>query len=311
MEEIFWVEKYRPRTINDTILPKELKETFKNFVATREFPNLILSGRAGIGKTTIAKAMLDELGCDYIVINASLNGNIDTLRNEIQQFVSTMSFAGGRKYVILDEFDSISSNSFQPALRAFIEEFSRNAGFIMTCNFPNKILEPIRSRCSIIDFKMPKDEVPTLVKEFYDRIVYILNTEGVEYDKKVLQTVIKNNYPDWRKIINDLQRYSHSGKIDSGILLNPASEVVKQLVSFMKEKNYTELRKHVGELNDLDPTQIYRTFYDTASKHMDKKSIPMLVLLIGKYQYQHAFVADAEINLIAFLTECMIECDFL
>ncbi len=208
LEEFLWVEKYRPKTIRDTILPESLKQTFQEFVSQGNIPNLLLSGSAGCGKTTVARAMLEELGCDYIVINGSLNGNIDTLRNEIMQFASSVSLMGGRKYVILDEADYLNPNSTQPALRNFMEEFSRNCGFILTCNFKNRIIEPLHSRCSVVDFKITKKDLPSLAAQMMKRIQHILDTEGVEYDKSAVAEVLKQHLPDWRRTINELQRYS-------------------------------------------------------------------------------------------------------
>lgn len=311
LEEYLWVEKYRPKTIADTILPENLKQTFQEFVNQGNIPNLLLSGSAGCGKTTVARAMLEELGCDYIVINGSLNGNIDTLRYEIMQFASSVSLMGGRKYVILDEADYLNPNSTQPALRNFMEEFSRNCGFILTCNFKNRIIEPLHSRCSVVEFKIKKTDLPQLASQMLKRLCHILDTESVVYDKAVLVELIKKHYPDWRRVINELQRYSATGKIDSGLLANITESSYKDLVRFLKGKDFTNTRKWVAENIDTDATAIFRTLYDTASMYVSKNSVPGLVLILAKYQYQSAFVADHEINLMACLTEMMIEMEYL
>lgn len=311
LNEFLWVEKYRPKTIEDSILPDHLKQTFQEFVNQGNIPNLLLSGSAGCGKTTVARAMLEELGCEYIVINGSLNGNIDTLRNEIMQFASSVSLMGGRKYVILDEADYLNPNSTQPALRNFMEEFSRNCGFILTCNFKNRIIEPLQSRCSVVEFKIKKTDLPSLAMQMMKRLRQILELEGIEYDKAVLAELIKKHYPDWRRVINELQRYSATGRIDSGLLANITESSYKDLVRFLKEKDFTNTRKWVAENIDTDATAIFRTLYDTASQYVAKNSIPNLVLILAKYQYQAAFVADHEINLTACLTEMMIELEYL
>jgi len=310
-EHFVWVEKYRPKTIADTILTPELKATFQQFVNQENIPNLLLSGSAGVGKTTVARAMLEELGCDYIVINGSMNGNIDTLRNEIRNFASTVSMSGGRKYVIIDEADYLNANSTQPALRNFMEEYSKNCGFIMTCNFKNKIIDPLQSRCSVIDFKIAKKDLPELAKQFLKRICAILDKENVEYDKAVIVEVIKKHFPDWRRIINELQRYSATGKIDSGILVNFQEVTLNKLMGLLKEKDYTNMRKWVAENIDTDANELFRKIFDQTSKYITKDSVPLCVLLIGKYQYQHAFVADPEINIVCFLTELMVEASWL
>lgn len=309
--EFLWVEKYRPKCVKDTILPVELKTVFQQFVDNKLVPNLILSGSAGVGKTTIARAMLEELGCDYIVINGSMNGNIDTLRNEILNFVSSVSLSGGRKYVILDEADYLNANSTQPALRNFMEEFSRNASFILTCNFKNRIIEPLHSRCSVIDFKISKKDMGKLATQFFKRVETILEKEGVEYDKPVIAEIINKHFPDWRRVLNELQRYSATGKIDSGILSNLQDVSIKELISLMKDKNYTAMRNWVSANLDGDVNSFYLQFYEKASEFVDKSTIPYLVVLISKYQYQNAFVSNPEINFMAFLTESMIECKFI
>jgi len=309
-QDFLWVEKYRPKTIADTILPAELKAVFQQFIDQQNIPNLILSGSAGVGKTTVARAMLEELGCDYIVINGSMNGNIDTLRNDILNFASSVSLAGGRKYVILDEADYLNANSTQPALRNFIEEFSRNCGFILTCNYKNRIIEPLHSRCSVIDFKISGRDTSKLAAQFFKRVTNILHNEGVPNDPAVVAEVIKKHFPDWRRVLNELQRYSATGQIDTGILTNMAEISMKSLIDMMKNKQFTDVRKWVGENSDADQNSIFRKLYDTASDYLGAQSVPMLILILSKYQYQAAFSADHEINLMACLTEIMMELDF-
>ena len=309
-DDFLWVEKYRPKTVADTILPDSLKKTFQQFVDQGNIPNLLLAGRAGVGKTTIARAMLEQLGCDYIIINGSMSGNIDTLRNEIREFASTISFSGGRKYVILDEADYLNPNSTQPALRNFMEEYSRNCGFILTANFRNRIIDPLHSRCSVIEFKIEKDDKPEMAKQFYKRVCGILDKEGFQYDNKAVVEVIKKFFPDWRRVLNELQRYSATGRIDAGILVNITEENLKLLVGMLKTKSFSDVRKWVGENNDIDQTTFFRKLYDTASDYLKPNSIPMLVMTIADYQYKAAFVADHEINILACLTEIMAEGDF-
>lgn len=311
LEEFLFVEKYRPKTIEDTVLPQEIKKTFQDFIKQGNVPNLILAGSAGCGKTTAARAVLEELGCDYIIINGSMNGNIDTLRNDIMQFASSVSLSGGRKYVILDEADYLNPNSTQPALRNFMEQFSKNCGFILTCNFKNKIIEPLQSRCSVIDFAIPKKEFPELAGQILKRTQYILDKESIEYDKKVIVQLIAKFYPDWRRVINELQRYSANGTIDTGILTFINDSSIKTLIKLLKEKEFTGMRKWVAENADMDSASLFRTFYDTAAQYIKPDSIPVLVLLIAKYQYQDSFVADHEINTVAFLTECMVDLDYI
>jgi DNA polymerase III delta prime subunit len=310
LEEFLWVEKYRPKKIEDTILPAELKETFQQFVNQENIPNLLLNGPAGCGKTTVARAMLEELGCDYIIINGSMNGNIDTLRNEIKNFASAVSLSGGRKYVILDEADYLNANSTQPALRNFMEEYSKNCGFILTCNFKNRIIDPLHSRCTVIDFKIKKSELPTLATQMMKRLTGILIKENIEFDKAVVAEVLKKHFPDWRRVINELQRYSATGKIDSGILVNLQEVSLKELMNLLKGRDFTNMRKWVGENIDNDADVIYRKIFDQANQYLTTSSVPMVVLIIGKYQYQHAFAADTEINLVCCLTEIMMEAEW-
>jgi DNA polymerase III delta prime subunit len=310
-EEFLWVEKYRPKTIEDTILPVDLKATFQQFVDQKNIPNLILSGSAGVGKTTVARAMLEQLGCDYIIINGSMNGNIDTLRNEILSFASSVSLQGGRKYVILDEADYLNANSTQPALRNFMEEFSRNCGFILTCNFKNRIIEPLHSRCSVIDFKISKKDMAKLAMQFMKRVNFILNTENVKYESAVIAEVIQKHFPDWRRVLNELQRYSATGNIDSGILANMQETSIRELIALMKDKNFTEVRKWVRNNLDTDVNVLYNEFYDSASQYFTPDSVPMLVLHIATYQYQNAFSANPEINFSAFCAHVMFDLEFV
>lgn len=310
LDDFLWVEKYRPRKIAETILPVDLKSTFQKFVDDKSIPNLILSGGPGIGKTTVARAMLEEIGSTYIIINGSMNGNIDTLRNEIKQFASTVSFSGTRKYVILDEADYLNPQSTQPALRNFMEEFSANCGFILTCNFLNRIITPLHSRCSVVHFKVNKSDKPKLATEFYGRILTILKNENVKFDGKVIPELVMKYFPDFRRTLNELQRYAASGEIDSGILANLSKTSFQSLISTLKEKDFSSMRKWVAENIDNDQTTLFRNFYNNAVEVMQPNSVPQLVLLLADYQYKAAFVADQEINLAAFLTEVMAGCEF-
>jgi len=310
LDEFLWVERYRPKTIDECILPEGLKETFRSFVAQNDIPNLILSGSAGVGKTTVARAMLDQIDADYIVINGSMNGNIDTLRTEILNFASAVSFTGRRKYVILDEADYLNANSTQPALRNFMEEFSRNCGFILTCNFKNRIIEPLHSRCSVIEFKITKDDLPKLASQFMKRIINVLNSERISFDKSVVAELISKHVPDWRRVINELQRYSVNGSVDTGIFVNLDKSNFKNLIDHLKNKNFAEMRKWVAENSDTDTTTIFRKLYDMANDVVKSNSIPELVLILAEYQYKAAFVADAEINLVAAFTRIMIDIEF-
>lgn len=309
-EQFLWVERYRPKTIADTILPQSLKAVFQQFVDQGNIPNLILAGSAGVGKTTVARAMLEQLGCDYIVINGSMNGNIDTLRNDIKSFASSVSLTGGRKYVILDEADYLNANSTQPALRNFMEEFSKNCGFILTCNFKNRIIEPLHSRCSVIDFVIPNAEKPTMAAHFFKRVCNVLDDNNITYEKKVVAALIEKHFPDWRRVLNELQRYASTGSIDTGILSDISSDNINSLVKLLKEKNFTEVRRWVGLNSDLDTTTFFRKLYDAASDYLKPSSVPQLVLKLADYQYKAAFVADQEINTAACLTEIMVECEF-
>jgi len=307
MENYLWVEKYRPKTLEDVILPDKIKASFREFIGKKNLPNLILSGGPGCGKTTIAKAVLEDIGCQYLVINASLEGNIDTLRTTIKDFASSMSISG-RKFVILDEADYLTP-AVQPALRNFMEEFSSNCGFILTCNFKHKIIEPLHSRCSLIEFSFSKQEKAELATHMFKRIKHILDSEHIEYDKKVIIELIKRHFPDFRKIINEIQRCSISGKIDSAVLTDFDSIQIRELVGYLKEKDFTSLRKWSVEA-EYDDIKLYRKLYDTASEYVELSSVPQMILILSKYMYQSAFVVDKEINTMACLVEIMIECSF-
>ncbi len=310
MDNYLFVERYRPKTVSETILPENLKATFQQFVDQKNIPNLLLSGGPGVGKTTIARAMLEELECDYMIINGSLNGNIDTLRTTILNFASSVSLAGGRKYIILDEADYLNPNSTQPALRNFMEEFSVNCGFILTCNFKNKIIDPLQSRCSVVDFKISKDDKAKLALQFLKRTLEILKIENIEADKNVVAEVVKKYFPDWRRCLNELQRYSATGKIDTGILSDFQEITLKALMEAMKKKDFTSVRKWVAENSDMDSATFYRKLYDTSAANFTPVGVAQLVLILGKYQYQEAFVADREINTAAMCVEIMLQCDF-
>lgn len=309
MEHLLWVEKYRPKTIEDCILPDAIKSTFQEYVNRKEIPNLLLAGTAGVGKTTIAKALCNEVGCDYIVINGSDESGIDVLRNKIKNYASSVSLAGGRKVVIIDEADYLNPNSTQPALRGAIEEFSSNCSFIFTCNFKNRIIDPIHSRCSVVDFKINGSKAK-MAAAFFKRCEWILEQEGITYDKEVVAAVITKHFPDNRRVLNELQRYSVSGTIDKGILSNVADIQLGTLVTALKEKDFASTRKWVTNNLDNDPVKIYRKLYDTLYEVLKPQSVPQLVLILAKYQYQAAFVADHEINMVACLTEIMVDCEF-
>ena len=310
-EDFLWVEKYRPKTIKDTILSPELKTLFQTFVDNKNVPNLLLTGSQGIGKTTVAKAMLEELGADYIVINGSDEGRlIDTLRNKIKNFASSVSLAGGRKYVILDEADYCNAETVQPALRNFMEEFSKNCGFIMTCNFVNKIIQPLHSRCSVVEFKIANKDKPAMGKELYVRILNILKQENISFEEKVIQEVLAKHFPDNRRILNELQRYSATGHIDSGILANLSETSIKELMQLLKDKEFTTIRRWVGKNIDGDVAPMFRKIYDTINQYAKPSSLPQIVVTLADYQYKSAFVADQEVNFMAFLTELMVDTEW-
>ena len=306
--EYLWVEKYRPQKIDDCVLPKSLKETFKQFISTGELPNFLFCGTAGVGKTTVAKALCNEIGAEYLLINGSEESGIDILRTKIKNFASTVSLTDSKKVIILDEADYLNANSTQPALRGFIEEFSNNCRFIFTCNYKNRIIEPLHSRCSVIEFKIENNEKQEIAATFYKRLSNILKEEQIQFDQKVVAELLTKYFPDYRRVLNELQRYSVSGRIDAGILLNVTEESFKELIKFMKDKNFTEVRKWVAKNSDSDTINIFRQLYDSASTIMEPQSVPQLVLILADYQYKAAFVADHELNLMAALTEVMAQC---
>ena len=313
MAENLWVEKYRPRKIEDCILTNELKETFKQFLNQKELPNLLLSGTSGTGKTTVARALCEELGVDYIMINGSDEGrHIDTLRNNIKNFASTVSLTetAGHKVVIIDEADYMNPESVQPALRAFIEIFYKNCRFIFTCNFKHKILPALHSRCTVIDFAVTNGEKNKSYSDFHKRLQYILNEEKIGFDPKVLAELIQKYYPDFRRTINELQRYSVRGKIDSGVLFSLTEVDTKKLIEILKEKRFNDMRKWVIQNLDKEPSALFSSVYEILYKYLQPQSIPQAVLVIAGYQYKAAFVADQEINMVACLTEVMANCKF-
>ena len=308
-QTFLWVEKYRPQKITDCVLPESIKKTFIEFVVQKEIPNLLLAGGSGVGKTTVARALCEELHSDYIIINGSEESGIDVLRTKIKQFASTVSLQGGTKVVILDEADYLNPQSPQPALRGFIEEFHKNCRFIFTCNFKNRIIEPLHSRCSVIEFKINGNK-NQLAHEFMGRAESILKEEQIGFDDKVIAELIMKHFPDWRRVLNELQRYSVSGTIDSGILVNLAEVNLTELMSFLKKKEFGKVRKWVVDNIDNDPVKVFRKVYEKLYEYMKPESIPNAVIILGDYQYKSAFVADQEINLLACLTEIMSECRF-
>lgn len=308
-KEFLWTEKYRPHKIDDCVLPNDIKSVFKNYVSEGRIPNLLLVGSAGCGKTTVARALCDEIRVDYIFINASNETGIDTFRSKILQFASTVSLTDSKKVVILDEFD-YSSGAMQAALRAGMEELSNNCTFILTCNFKNRIIEPLHSRCAVIDFKLSSKDKTDMAGRFFKHVVKILKEENVEYDQKVVADLIIKHFPDYRRMINELQRYSVSGKIDSGILINLSNESYKQLYNLMKDKNFTEVRKWVAQNSNNDYQSVFRELYDSSNNILDISSVPQLILILADYSYKSAFVADQELNLMAALTEVMGSCKF-
>jgi DNA polymerase III delta prime subunit len=308
MDHLLWVERYRPQTVEECILPERLKATFQEYVNQKEIPNLLLTGGAGVGKTTIAKAMCNEIGCDYMILNGSDENGVDTIRVKIKNYASSMSFAGGRKVVILDEADYLTPNA-QAILRNAIEEFAVNCSFIFTCNFKSRIIEPLHSRCAVIDFRLVNGEKAKMASAFFKRITHILDTEKVEYDEKVIAELIKKHFPDFRRAINELQRYSQLGKIDVGILSQIGDISISQIVKHLKEKDFTSVRKWAAT-TDIDSTTFFRKLYDALYDIAKPQSIPQAVIIIADYQYKQAFVADQEINLVACLTELMANVEF-
>ena len=313
-DDFIWVEKYRPKTIDDCILPEDIKTTFKEFLTKGEIPNLLLSGPPGIGKTTVAKALCEQLGSDYYVINGSDEGRfLDTVRNQAKNFASTVSLMdsnANHKVIIIDEADN-TTHDVQLLLRANIESFYKNCRFIFTCNFKNRIIEPIHSRCAVVDFTSPKEEKPEIAMHFLNRCEEMLKNENVTYEKNVIAALINKHFPDFRRVINELQRYSTSGEINAGILANIGELNLDQLMSALREKNFQNMRKWVTNNSDNDPASVYRKIYDKLYEVLAKSSIPQAVLIIADYQYKSAFVADQEINLVACLIELIAECEFV
>ena len=305
MENFLWVEKYRPTRIDECILPDDLRNTFKEFVKSKSIPNIILSGTAGVGKTTVAKAMLEEIGATYMMINGSEESGIDVLRTKIKNFASTVSLEGGRKYIILDEADYLNPQSTQPALRGFMEEFHKNCGFILTCNYKNRLIEPLHSRCSNIDFTINNSDKVKLAEEFFQRILKILVLEDIKNEPKAVAELINKHFPDWHRVLNELQRYSATGQIDAGILINISEKNIGELMASLKGKEFTNVRKWIVGNLDNDPIRIYRRVYDALYDYLSPSTIPHAVVILGDYQYKAAFVADQEINLLACLTELM------
>lgn len=310
MSELLWVERYRPHSVKDCILPEETKNTFQEYVNRKQIPNLLLCGTAGVGKTTIARALCEEVGCDYLMINGSDESGIDTFRMKIKNYASSVSFDGGKKVIIIDEADYLNPNSVQPAMRGAMEEFSHNCTFIMTCNYKNRIIEPLHSRCAVVDFNLRKEDKSKMAALFMKRANDILSKENIPCDKAVLVEVVKKYFPDYRRVLNELQRYSVRGKIDIGILSNLSDVSISELVKALKEKNFSAMRKWVAENGNDDASMIFRKIYDNLYDVMDKSSIPIAVILLAKYQYQSSFVADQELNMVACLTEILSECQF-
>jgi DNA polymerase III delta prime subunit len=310
-ESFLWVEKYRPKTIEECILPDRIKTLFQQISLEGRIPNMILSGGPGMGKTTVAKALCNEVGCDFLMINGSEESGIDVLRTKIRGYASTVSFDGKRKVVILDEADYLNPQSTQPALRSFIEEFEKHCSFIMTCNYINRIIEPLHSRCQTIDFRINKEEKLNVGSNFGKRLYTILDQEKVDYDKKVVAEVLMKHFPDYRRVLNELQKYSKYGNIDSGILSQVSELDLPELMKYMKDKKFNEVRKWVVNNLDNDPQKVYRKIYDIAEKYVQASSIPQLVLILADSQYKSAFAADHELNLVACLVEVMVECQFI
>jgi len=309
-KDFLWVEKYRPTTIADCVLPGQLKQTFQSIADGGELPNMLLTGTAGLGKTTVAKALCNQLDLDYIIINGSEEGNIDTLRGKIKQFASSVSLQGGYKVVILDEADYLNPQSTQPALRGFIEEFANNCRFILTCNFKNRIIEPLHSRCSVYEFNTSKKDLADLAAQFYKRFVYILDQEGVPYQQKAVADLIMKYAPDWRRVLNEGQRNAISGMAIDGSSVGVSSSSIDSLVVALKEKNFKAMRKWVVDNLDMDTTAIFRGVYDSMNTYVESQSIPQLVLILADYQYKDAFVADHELNIVACMTEIMANVQF-
>ena len=308
--DFLWVEEYRPKTIDDCILPASLKTLFQSFIDKGEISNMLFSGTPGVGKTTVAKALCEQMNCDWIMINGSEEGGIDVLRNKIKNFASTVSLSGGKKVVILDEADYLNPQSTQPALRGFVEEFHKNCRFILTCNFKNRIIEPLHSRFSNIEFRINNKDKPKLAAQLFERARFILAEQDIAYERAVIAELVNKHFPDNRKLINELQRYSVAGTIDAGVLVNISDENLKSLTGHLKGKEFGEMRKWVVNNLDNDPVKIFRKIYDSLYTTLEPATIPHAVLIIAYYQYKSAFVADQEINLVACLTELMSQVKF-
>ena len=309
MEQTLWTEKFRPQTIDDCILPDRLKKPFQEYVNQKNIPNLLLAGGPGVGKTTVAKAMCKEIGCDFMVINGSDESGIDIFRTKIKNYASSMSLSGGRKVIIIDEADYLNPNSTQPALRNAIEEFASNCSFIFTCNYKNRIIEPLHSRCAVIEFNLKNGEKAKMASAFFKRIQTILQSEKVEFDDSVIAELVKKHFPDFRRVLNELQRYSQFGKIDTGILTQIGDVSIAEVVKFIQQKDFGAIRKWVAT-NEIDSATLFRKLYDSFYDTLKPQFIPQAVLIIADYQYKNAFVADTEINLVACLTELMANCEF-
>ena len=310
MQHLLWTEAHRPKTIEECILPERLKKPFQEYVNSEKIPHLLLSGGAGVGKTTVAKAMCNQIGADYIMINGSDESGIDVFRTKIKDFASSMSFTGGRKVIIIDEADYLNPNSTQPALRNAMEEFASNCSFIFTCNFKNRIIDPLHSRCAVVDFTLKNDEKTKMAAQFFKRIQSILQSENVEYEDKVIAELIKKHFPDFRRILNELQRYSQFGKIDVGILAQIGDISIAEITKHLKNKDFGAIRKWVATA-DFDAATLYRKLYDSLYDVLQPQSIPQAVIILADYQYKQAFVADAEINTVACLTELMVSVEFV
>ena len=311
MSNLLWVEKFRPDSIEDCVLPVETKKVFQNIVDTGEVPNLLLTGTSGIGKTTVAKALCNQLGCDWLMINGSNEGRmIDTLRTTITNYASTVSFSGGKKIIIIDEADYMNKDSVQPAMRGLIEEFSNNCRFFFTCNYKNKILPSLHSRCSVIDFKINREDKPELAKKFSEIAMKLLDSENIKYKPDVVAKLVVRYFPDFRRVLNELQNNAVSGKIDASVLEASSNENFNQLIGFLKAKDFTQMRKWVAQNIDNDHVGLYRQVYDSMFSNIKKQSVPDAVLIIADYSYKSAFVADQEINMVACLTELMMNSEF-
>ena len=312
MSNLLWVEKFRPKTIEECVLPEDTKTIFQAIVDSGEIPNLLLHGTSGIGKTTVAKALCNQLNCDWLMINGSNEGRLlDTLRTTITDYASTVSFSGGRKVIIIDEADYMMKDHIQPAMRAFIEEFSNNCRFIFTCNYKNRIIPALHSRCSVVDFRIQRDDKPILAQKFSMVATGILDGEQIKYQPDVVAQLVVKYFPDFRRVLNELQKHSVGGTIDDSVLTQSSNENLDELFSSLKKKDFSTMRKWVAQNVDNDHVRLYRQIYDMLYSKLQKKSIPNAVLLIADYSYKSAFVADQEINMVACLTEIMMECEFV